>query len=270
MTTVASELQSATAGGSEIVLRTSGLDVFYGSRHALHDVTLDIHRNQITAIIGPSGCGKSTFLAALNRMTDLIGNCRVTGTILLDDLNIHDPRVDVLSLRKRVGMIFQKPNPFPISIRKNITLALKEHGVKRADQREHIMQAVLTDVGLWDEVNDRLDRPATQLSGGQQQRLCIARALALQPEVILMDEPCSALDPIAGGVIEDLITSLREKLTVVIVTHHLQQAQRIADNAAMFWSDGGPGRLVEASSAIALFGNSQKAITRAYVSGKRG
>lgn len=246
------------------------LSVSYGTKQALRDVNLSINRNCIAAIIGPSGCGKSTFLTCLNRLTDLVPNCHVMGQIEIDQTDINRGEINLIALRRRVGMIFQKPNPLPLSIRKNLTFPLKQHGVIRRSDRNTEAEIALRQVGLWDEVKDRLNTPASSLSGGQQQRLCIARALALNPKVLLMDEPCSALDPIASGVVEDLISSLRGKYTVVVVTHNLAQARRIADDVAMFWVQAGAGTVVESGSAKQMFESPRSEITAAYLRGERG
>lgn len=251
-------------------LRLSGLSVSYGELTALRNVDLSIPEGEITALVGPSGCGKTSFLHSLNRLTDLIPRCRVTGSIhLCDGTEITHPKTDVLELRRRIGIVFQRPNPFPQSIRRNFEIPLKEHGWSRRDIPNRIEQ-VLREVGLWNEVSDRLHQNATALSGGQQQRLCIARALALDPEVILFDEPCSALDPIASGVVEDLIHSLKGKVTVVIVTHHLAQARRIADHAAVFWMQDGAGALVEHGPAERVFSAPTDPDAALYLSGARG
>lgn len=251
------------------MIESVGLGVRYGVQQALSDVTLRVPRHRVTAIVGPSGCGKSTFLTCLNRLTDLVPRCRVSGQVRLDGTDILDSDCNILTLRRRVGMVFQKPNPFPLSVRGNLAVPLREHGTAR-DAVDGIIETTLRDVGLWEEVKDRLDAPAPQLSGGQQQRLCIARALALQPEVILFDEPCSALDPLASGVVEDLIASLRERLTIVIVTHNLAQARRIADDVAVFWIRDGAGRLIESGPAGEVFGAPQDETAAAYLHGNRG
>ena len=251
-------------------LRIANLSVAYGVTTVLDDVSVDIYRGCITALIGPSGCGKTTFLSALNRLTDLVPGAQIRGRIHLDETDVLDPRLDVLALRRRIGMIFQKPNPFPLSIRRNLELPLREHGVRRRDALDDRIETALQDVGLWQEVRDRLDGPALALSGGQQQRLCIARALVLRPEVILMDEPCSALDPISSGVVEDLIASLRGRYTVLIVTHNLAQARRIANYAGLFWVQHGAGRMVEYGSVRQIFESPHDALTAAYVNGVRG
>lgn len=252
------------------MIRTHALGVHYGSKTAVRDVSMEVPEGRITAIIGPSGCGKSSFLSALNRMTDLIAGARVSGQVLIDCCNIYDDQRSPAELRRCVGMIFQKPNPFPMSIRRNIQLALREHGQKDRSQLDSITEMVLQDVGLWEEVKDRLDDSALQLSGGQQQRLCIARALALKPGVLLMDEPCSALDPIASAKVESLITSLRGKYTILIVTHNLAQARRISDYVAMFWIRDGAGEIIEQGPAESVFANPAHPVTSAYLAGEKG
>ena len=254
----------------EIVLAAEDVFLTYAGRTALSDVSLALRRNRVLAIIGPSGCGKSSFLASLNRMTDMVPGCRVSGRIRYDGADIHAPGVDVRLLRTRIGMIFQRANPFPVSIRRNIDMPLKECGVTDRDAREQRLREVLVDVGLWGEVADRLDKPALALSGGQQQRLCIARALALRPDVLLMDEPCSALDPISSGVVEDLILSLRDQVTLAIVTHNLAQARRIGDDLAVFWVVDGVGRLIESGPAAHIFATPKHPTTAQYLSGARG
>ncbi|MBU1263165.1 MAG: phosphate ABC transporter ATP-binding protein [Gammaproteobacteria bacterium] len=255
-------------------LSIENLAVSYGDTPVLSDVSLDIHKGCITALIGPSGCGKTSFLNALNRLTDLIPGARVEGRLRLVDgansLDLLDPGLDVRALRRRVGMIFQRPNPFPLSIRRNLELPLREHGVRRADALAHKIETALTDVGLWEEVRDRLDAPALALSGGQQQRLCIARALVLEPEILLMDEPCSALDPLASGVVENLIQSLTGRYTVVIVTHNLAQARRIGNFAAFFWMRERIGQLVEFGRCRQIFDAPVHPATAAYIGGMRG
>jgi phosphate transport system ATP-binding protein len=251
-------------------LDVADLSIAYGGRPALRNVTVAIRTGRITAIVGPSGCGKSTFLASLNRMTDLVPGCAVTGRIRFHGADIHDPATDVVALRTRVGTIFQRPNPFPLSIRRNLTFALEHHRIGDRRAREALAAAALGRVGLWDEVRDRLDAPALKLSGGQQQRLCLARALVLEPDVLLMDEPCSALDPLASGVVEDLIVSLRGRYTIVVVTHNLAQARRIADDVAVFWTSGGAGTLIEHGPAPSTFESPVHDLTAAYVRGIRG
>ncbi|MDQ3268734.1 MAG: phosphate ABC transporter ATP-binding protein [Pseudomonadota bacterium] len=254
----------------EPILQVENLHVRYGRTPALAGVTMPIHRGCITAVIGSSGCGKSTFLSCLNRMTDLTPSCGVSGRVSLDGRDIFARDTDLIALRRRVGMIFQKPNPFPLSIRRNLTFPLGQHGVRDRATLAHKVETALRQVGLWDEVKDRLDASALDLSGGQQQRLCLARALVLDPEIILLDEPCSALDPIASGVVEDMIAALRGRYTTVIVTHNLAQARRIADDVAMFWVRDGVGTLVEHGSASAVFDAPRSDVTAAYIRGARG
>ena len=243
------------------------VNVYYGDNHAIKDVSLDIGRNEVISMIGPSGCGKSTFLRCLNRMNDTIDGCRVTGEILLDDVNIYDDKVDVVPLRAQVGMVFQKPNPFPKSIYDNIAYGPKIHGLAESkSDLDEIVEISLQKAGLWSEVKDRLDQPGTGLSGGQQQRLCIARTIAVNPEVILMDEPCSALDPIATAVIEDLIDELREQYTIVIVTHSMQQASRVSQRTAYFHL----GDLIEIGPTEVIFTNPRHELTQDYITGRFG
>ncbi len=251
-------------------LRVRDLCVAYHGQTVLDRVSLDIYQGCITALIGPSGCGKTSLLSALNRLTDLVPGAQVRGSVHLGEMDLAAPGLDVRALRQRVAMIFQKPNPFPLSIRRNLALALREQGVRSRDEIDARIEAALVDVGLWAEVRDRLDAPALALSGGQQQRLCIARALVLEPEVLLMDEPCSALDPIASGVVEDLIQRLRGAYTVVIVTHNLAQARRIANYAAFFWMKERVGKLIEFGQSRRLFEHPREALTASYVSGLRG
>jgi phosphate transport system ATP-binding protein len=252
------------------LIEIEALSVRYGDRPALDGVTLPLRAGRITALVGPSGCGKSTLLASLNRLTDLYPGCTVTGELRFAGQDILGPKVDVVALRRRIGMIFQRPNPFPLSIRANIAYALRHHGLTDARALEARVERSLRDVGLWDEVKDRLDAPAMGLSGGQQQRLCIARALALRPEVLLMDEPCSALDPISSGVVEDLILSLRARITIAIVTHNLAQARRIGDDLAVFWVVDGVGRLIESGPTATIFADPSHPTTAQYISGARG
>lgn len=245
----------------------TGVNVYYGEKHAIKDVSLDIGKNQVVAMIGPSGCGKSTFLRCLNRMNDTIDNCRVTGEIKLDEQDIQDRKLDVVPLRAQVGMVFQKPNPFPKSIYDNIAYGPRIHGLaaSRAELDE-VVERSLTRAGLWGEVRDRLDQPGTGLSGGQQQRLCIARTIAVEPEVILMDEPCSALDPIATAKIEELIDELRESYTIAIVTHSMQQAARVSQRTAYFHL----GNLVEVGETTQIFTNPAHKLTEDYITGRFG
>lgn len=250
----------------ETKISTADLNLHYGSNHALKNINLDIYSNQVTALIGPSGCGKSTYLKTLNRMNDLIENVKVEGTVLLDGENIYDPKVDTTLLRKKLGMVFQQPNPFPMSIYDNIAYGPRIHGVKQKAQLDEIVERSLKGAALWEEVKDRLKRSALGLSGGQQQRLCIARALAVEPEVILMDEPTSALDPISTLKIEDLMDELRQKYTVVIVTHNMQQATRIADQTAFFLV----GEVIEYAPTEELFSHPKEKQTEDYITGRFG
>ena len=252
------------------LIQVKNLSLRYGNNIALDNVTLDICRGCITALIGPSGCGKTSFLSTINRLTDMIPGCKMDGQIYIDGFNIHETACDVQALRRQIGMVFQKPTPFPFSIRRNIELPLREHGITVRAEIETIIEQVLRDVGLWDEVRDRLNGAALSLSGGQQQRLCIARALALSPRILLMDEPCSALDPIASGVVEDLITRLQGRYTIVIVTHNLAQARRIANYAAFFWVKERAGHLIEFGRCLDIFETPMHQLTAAYVSGARG
>ena len=243
------------------------VDVFYADKHAIQDVTLDIGIGEVISFIGPSGCGKSTFLRCLNRMNDTIEICKVHGQIQIDGEDIYDSSVDVVSLRARVGMVFQKPNPFPKSIFDNVAYGPRIHGLAQTKvELDQIGETPLQRAGLWAEVKDRLDQPGTGLSGGQQQRLCIARAIAVSPEVILMDEPCSALDPIATAKVEELIHELREQYTIVIVTHSMQQAARVSDRTAYFHL----GKLVEVGETKQIFTNPQHELTQDYITGRFG
>jgi len=243
------------------------VNVFYGDKHAIKDVSLDVGKNQVVAMIGPSGCGKSTFLRCLNRMNDTIDGCRVTGTIILDNQDIHDRKLDVVPLRAQVGMVFQKPNPFPKSIYDNIAYGPRIHGlVASRTELDEVVESSLSKAGLWDEVKDRLEQPGTGLSGGQQQRLCIARTIAVEPEVILMDEPCSALDPIATAKVEELIDELRENYTIAIVTHSMQQAARVSQRTAYFHL----GNLVEVGETTQIFTNPSHKLTEDYITGRFG
>ncbi len=252
------------------LIETKNLSLFYGLKQVLQSVCLPIEAGKITAIVGPSGCGKTSLISTLNRLTDLIPDCRISGRVLFEGSDIHAPEVDVIQLRRRIGMIFQNPAPFPFSIKKNICFPLREHGIKDRKEQTERLETVLRDVGLWDEVKDRLTQNALTLSGGQQQRLCIARALALKPQVLLMDEPCAALDPLSSAVVEDLIAALKEHYTIVIVTHNLAQAKRISDATAFFWSQNGMGRLIEQGGTKQVFEAPQNALTAAYISGVRG
>ena len=249
------------------IITTRNVDVFYGDKQALNGITLDVPRNKVTSLIGPSGCGKSTFLRSLNRMNDLVEICRVEGEIKVEGKNIYDKDVDVVALRAHIGMVFQKPNPFPKSIFENVIYGPKIHGmIKSKTDAEEIVETSLKRAGLWKEVSDRLQEPGTSLSGGQQQRLCIARAIAVQPSIILMDEPASALDPIATAVIEELIDELRQKYTIIIVTHSMQQAARVSQRTAFFHM----GDLVEAGPTKELFTAPKDERTQNYISGRIG
>lgn len=243
------------------------VNVYYGEKKAINNVNIDIARHEVIAMIGPSGCGKSTFLRCLNRMNDTIEGCRVTGDIRLDGMDIHDRNVDVVPLRARVGMVFQKPNPFPKSIFDNVAYGPKIHGlVQNKAELDEIVEGSLKKAGLWEEAKDRLNQPGTGLSGGQQQRLCIARAIAVSPEVILMDEPCSALDPIATARIEELIAELREQYSIVIVTHSMQQAARVSQRTAYFHL----GDLIEVGQTDRIFTNPRHQLTEDYITGRFG
>lgn len=250
----------------ETKISTRDLNLYYGTNHALKNISMDIYANKITAFIGPSGCGKSTYLKTLNRMNDLVSGVKIEGSVLLDGENIYDPRVDTTILRKKIGMVFQQPNPFPMSIYDNVAYGPRIHGIKNKAQLDEIVERSLRGAALWDEVHDRLKKSALGLSGGQQQRLCIARALAVEPEVILMDEPTSALDPISTLKIEDLMDSLKEKYTVIIVTHNMQQATRIADYTAFFLV----GEVVEYGPTEELFAHPKNKKTEDYVTGRFG
>jgi phosphate transport system ATP-binding protein len=248
-------------------MTTKNLTLFYGEKQALFDVNLDLPSFQTTALIGPSGCGKSSFLRCLNRMNDIVPSAQIKGQVLLDGNDIYAPTVDVVELRTYVGMVFQKPNPFPRSIYENVAYGPRIHGLfKHKSELDEIVEKSLKRAGLFEEIKDRLNHPATRLSGGQQQRLCIARAIAVNPEVILMDEPCSALDPIATAKVEELIDELREKFTIVIVTHNLQQAARVSQQTAFFHS----GYLVEVGETGALFTTPQDERTQGYITGRYG
>ena len=247
------------------ILTIQDLNLYYGDKQALKNISMVVKKNEITALIGPSGCGKSTFLRSLNRMNDMISGCRITGEVLYDQVNIYDNRIDPMLIRKKIGMVFQKPNPFPLSIFDNIAYAPKYHGRKKAELEE-IVENSLRAAALWDEVKDRLKKSALSLSGGQQQRLCIARTLALSPEVILMDEATGSLDPISTFKIEDLLTELKKQYTVVMVTHNMQQASRIADRTAFFLM----GDMIEFDTTEAIFTHPERKETLDYVSGRFG
>ncbi|MDZ4380766.1 MAG: phosphate ABC transporter ATP-binding protein PstB [Parvibaculum sp.] len=258
---------STAKAGHETKIAASKVSVFYGDKQALFDVSIDIPARQVMAFIGPSGCGKSTFLRCINRMNDTIDICSVRGTIEIDGANIYDPKIDPVLLRARVGMVFQKPNPFPKSIYDNIAYGPRIHGVaKPGPAMDEIVERSLQRAALWNEVKDRLDQPGTGLSGGQQQRLCIARAIAVDPDIILMDEPCSALDPIATAKVEELIDELREQYTIVIVTHSMQQAARVSQKAAFFHL----GNLIEVDETDKMFTNPSDRRTQDYITGRFG
>ena len=262
---IAANDEPAATSTGETVIESRHLDVFYGDDQALQDVNIEIPGTQVTAIIGPSGCGKSTFLRCINRMNDLVESARVEGELLFEGKNVYDADVDPVALRRRIGMVFQAPNPFPKSIYDNVAYGLRIQG--RTDDLDERVENALRNAALWDEVKDRLDERGTDLSGGQQQRLCIARAIAVDPEVILMDEPASALDPVATSQIEDLIEDLAEDYTVVIVTHNMQQAARISDKTAVFLTGG---ELVEFDDTDRIFENPQSQRVEDYITGKFG
>ena len=248
------------------ILSAHDLNLWYGAHQALHNISIDSPEKSITALIGPSGCGKSTFLKTLNRMNDLVSGVKITGEVTYEGENIYDPSVDVNELRKSIGMVFQKPNPFPMSIYDNIAYGPRTHGIRNKAKLDDIVEKSLRGAAIWDEVKDRLKKNALGLSGGQQQRLCIARALAVEPKVLLMDEPTSALDPISTSKIEDLATQLREQYTIVIVTHNMQQAVRISDTTAFFLL----GELVEYGQTEQMFSQPQDKRTEDYITGRFG
>jgi phosphate transport system ATP-binding protein len=255
-----------TVDAANLILQVHDVNFYYGSKPALKSINVDISEKKATAFIGPSGCGKTTLLRCLNRMNDLILNTRVTGSIMLDGKNIYDPGTDVIQLRRRVGMIFQKWNPFPKSIYENVVYGLRIVGIKDRSYLDEVVETNLKRAALWDEVKDGLHKSAAELSGGQQQRLCIARALAVEPEVLLMDEPCSALDPISTAKIEELIHELKVTFTIVIVTHNMQQAARVSDYTAFFYL----GELIEFGETAKLFTNPEKRQTEDYITGRFG
>lgn len=248
------------------IMTVQGLDLWYGDHQALHDISLNIPEKSITALIGPSGCGKSTFLKTLNRMNDLIPGVKIAGDVRYRDQDIFAPGTDVNELRREIGMVFQKPNPFPMSIYDNIAYGPRTHGVRKKDELDEIVEQSLRGAAIWDEVKDRLKKSALGLSGGQQQRLCIARALAVQPQVLLMDEPTSALDPISTSKIEELATNLKEQYTIIIVTHNMQQALRISDKTAFFLL----GELIEYDDTQKLFYQPKEKRTEDYITGRFG
>jgi len=256
-----------SAGSAELALKVDGLNLYYaGNSQALYDISLDIPKKRVTAFIGPSGCGKSSLLRCFNRMNDLVDGCRVEGSILLEGEDIHDTRVDVSSLRRRVGMVFQKPNPFPKSIYENVAYGLRIQGINKKRVIDEVVEKSLQAAALWDEVKDRLDDSALGLSGGQQQRLVIARTIAVEPEVVLLDEPASALDPISTLKIEELIYELKSRYTIVIVTHNMQQAARVSDMTAFMYM----GKLIEFDDTDTLFTNPTEKQTEDYITGRYG
>ncbi|MHB8339428.1 MAG: phosphate ABC transporter ATP-binding protein PstB [Ignavibacteriaceae bacterium] len=250
----------------EIKIQVKNLDLFYGDKQALKNISLDIPANKVTALIGPSGCGKSTFIRTINRMNELIHGVKIKGDIIIDGQNIYDRNVDVVNLRRRIGMVFQKSNLFPKSIYENIVYGTKINGLRNKKALKELVEKTLTHAALWDEVKDRLNSSALSLSGGQQQRLCIARALAVEPEIVLMDEPASALDPIATAKIEELIHELKRNYTIVIVTHNMQQAARVSDQTAFFYI----GELIEYDKTTKIFTNPSIKQTEDYISGRFG
>ncbi len=266
MTTVMFPRQEEAIAPPPPKISTRNLNVYYGDFHAIKDVSLDILPNHITALIGPSGCGKSTFLRCLNRMNDLIEGARVEGSVLLDGQDVNDPRTDVVALRRRVGMVFQRPNPFPMSIYDNVAYGPRIHGIRRRSVLNEIVERSLRQAALWDEVKDKLRQSALALSGGQQQRLCIARVLAVEPEVLLMDEPASALDPTATFRIEELMQELKSQYTIVIVTHNMQQAARVSQYTGFFFK----GELYEFGETAKIFTNPEKRETENYIRGRFG
>ncbi|MEN6342459.1 MAG: phosphate ABC transporter ATP-binding protein PstB [Methanospirillum sp.] len=258
-------IQQSTSA-PETIIETRNLDLRYGDVRALKNISIPVLAGRVTALIGPSGCGKSTLLRCFNRMNDLVRDCRVEGSVLYHGTNVYDPGYDVVELRKRVGMVFQKPNPFPKSIYENIAYGPRVHGEKDRNVLDRIVERSLRQAALWDEVKDRLEESALGLSGGQQQRLCIARTLAVEPEVILMDEPCSALDPIATAKIEDLIDDLKRDYTVIIVTHNMQQASRVSDYTGFMYL----GELVEFGETLQIFERPKERLTENYITGRFG
>lgn len=253
--------------GLHVKVKSQQLRLWYGEKQALNGIDLDIYENKITAFIGPSGCGKSTYLRCLNRMNDLISSAKIEGKVEIDGHDIYDPSVDVVAVRKRIGMVFQQPNPFPKSIYENVSYAPLMHDiVKKGPECDELVEKALKGAGLWEEVKDKLKEPGTALSGGQQQRLCIARAIAVQPDVILMDEPTSALDPISTQIIENLMVELKEKFTIIVVTHNMQQAARVADYTAFFHL----GDLIEYGETEQIFVNPKEDKTEQYITGKFG
>jgi len=262
----ATSLTGTSSSEQNVQIQSKNLDLFYGDFQALHNINLDIYQKQITALIGPSGCGKSTFLRTLNRMNDLVKGVSIKGEINIGGKDIYDKAVNVVELRKKVGMVFQKPNPFPMSILDNIAYGPRAHGIKKKSQINEIVERSLKQAALWDEVKDRLHSSAMGLSGGQQQRLCIARVLAVEPEIVLMDEPTSALDPLATLKVEELINELKKSYTIVIVTHNMQQAARISDVTSFFLN----GKIIETDETAKIFTNPAHKQTEDYITGKFG
>lgn len=261
------ELDSEMIENNRSLINISNFDFFYGEKQALFDVNMDIKEREVTAFIGPSGCGKSTLLRCINRMNDLIDVARIgSGKITVNGVDIYDDRVDAIELRKRVGMVFQKSNPFPKSIYENVVYGLRIQGISRKSKLDESVERCLKGAALWEEVKDRLDTSGLSLSGGQQQRLCIARALAVEPDILLMDEPCSALDPVATAKVEELIHTLKDRYTIVIVTHNMQQAARVSDKTAFFYL----GKLIEMNATDQIFMSPEKEQTEAYISGRFG
>ena len=259
------KLKKSTSTKIKLVIQK--VSVYYGDKKAVDNISMNINQNEVTSLIGPSGCGKSTFIRCLNRMNDVIENCNVEGNIFLDGQNIYDSKIDIVKLRSSIGMVFQKPNPFPKSIYDNIVYAPKLHGLVNSKEEENeLVEKSLREAGLFDEVKDRLQESGTSLSGGQQQRLCIARAIAVDPSVILMDEPCSSLDPVATAVIEELIDELKKKRTIIIVTHNMQQAARVSEKTAFFHL----GKLIEFSDTEAIFTKPKQKQTLGYITGRYG
>ena len=260
-------MENAKEDNARSLIKIRDFDFYYGEKQALYDVNMEMKENEVTAFIGPSGCGKSTLLRCINRMNDLVEIARIgRGTVELNEVDIYDERVDTMELRKRVGMVFQKSNPFPKSIYENVVYGLRIQGVNKKSILDETVERCLRGSALWDEVKDRLDASGLSLSGGQQQRLCIARALAVEPEVLLMDEPCSALDPVATAKVEELIHKLRKRYTIVIVTHNMQQAARVSDKTAFFYL----GRLIEMGKTDQIFMSPKNEQTEAYISGRFG
>jgi phosphate transport system ATP-binding protein len=248
------------------IIKAKKINLWYRGKQALYDVNIDIPCNKVTALIGPSGCGKSTLIRVFNRMNDVIDGCRTEGEILFDEKNIFDADMDIIHLRKKIGMVFQKPNPFPMSIYDNVAYGPRLHGITKKEDLDRIVEKAIKDSALYEEVKDRMEDSAMGLSGGQQQRLCIARALAIEPEIILMDEPCSALDPIATSKIEDLIEELKSKYTVIIVTHNMQQAARVSDYTGFMYL----GKMIEFGETTKIFENPDDELTERYITGRFG